>query len=243
MVETFPGFQTSHPAPYAQTTAMAASRDNPFVPAINAAFEDAMAMRGRLREDAFQIEGFSGRKFRTFLNGLIQEVPNPRYLEIGLYHGASFCPAIYRNQVKAVGIDNWTEFHGTPDTFHRNLAAFKPDGADITILESDFRKVDYSVLGPFNILFYDGSHTEQDQYDGVTYPCAAMDDRFILIIDDWNWPHVRSSTYNALRDAGITVDFHIEVKTTFNNEILPLVYGATSEWHNGCVIAAVSKRR
>jgi hypothetical protein len=217
------------------------SRGHALIAPINAAFEDAMAMRTRLNEDVFSVDGFSGRKFRAFLNALIQEVPDPRYLEIGLLHGASFCPALFKNRVTALGIDNWTEFGGTRDIFDRNVAALKPQTANVTILESEFRKVDYAAQGRFNILFYDGSHTEQDQYDGLMFPQPAMDDKYVLIVDDWNWPHVRSSTYQALRDAMVRVDFQIEVKTTFNGEELPLVNGRNSEWHNGCLIAAVTK--
>ena len=242
MSGAFPIFAAGSPPPYAQTTAVGTSRSHPLVPAIVTAFEDAMAMRGRLREEAFAIHGFSGRKFRTFINNLMQEVAEPRYLEIGLFHGASFCPAIYKNRVRAVGVDNWTEYGGRPDAFYANLAAFRHPGADVTIVESDFRQVDYRAHGPFNILFYDGSHDEKDQYDGVLLPQAAMDGQYILIVDDWNWPHVRSGTYNALRDAGVTVDYHVEVRTSFHNEHLPLVHGAGSEWHNGCIVAAVSKR-
>ena len=241
MSETFPSFQPSYPPPYAQTTAAATSREHPLIAPINAAFEDAMAMRTRLREDVFKVDGFSGRKFRAFMNALILEVPDPRYMEIGLYHGASFCPSVFKNKVTALGIDNWTEFGGTRHIFDRNLAALKSETADVTIVESDFRKVDYTAQGRFNILFYDGSHTEQDQYDGVMFPQPAMEDNYVLIIDDWNWHHVRSSTYRALRDAKVRVDFQIEVKTTFNGEELPLVRGRDSEWHNGCIIAAVSK--
>jgi hypothetical protein len=241
MSDAFPNFETLQPPPYAQVTAMASSRENPYVRPINAAFEDAMAMRTRLREEVFQVEGLSGRKFRVFLNGLINQVVDPRYLEIGLLHGATMCPAIYKNKVKALGVDNWTQFHGTPEKFYKALNTFRANTADVTILEGDFRQVDYKSHGYFNILFYDASHTEQDQYDGITYPLSAMDRQYILIVDDWNWPHVRKSTYKALEDSRVKVDFHIEVRTTFNGEQLPLVYGRESEWHNGCVIAAVTK--
>ena len=241
MTDAFPSFPSSHPPPFAQTTAAATSREHALIAPINAAFEDAMAMRTRLREDAFRVDGFSGRKFRAFLNALVQEVPDPRYLEIGLFHGASFCPAVFKNRVTALGIDNWTEYGGARSIFDRNLAALKSETANVTILESDFRKVDYTAHGRFNVLFYDGSHTEQDQYDGVVFTQPAMDDKYILIVDDWNWPHVRSSTYLALKDTKVRIDFQIEVKTTFNGEELPLVNGRNSEWHNGCIIAAVSK--
>ena len=241
MTDVFPLFETLQPSPYAQTTAVATSQANPLSQPIRAAFEDAMAMRGRLRDEAFQIDGFAGRKFRTFMNNLIHETSNPRYIEIGLFHGASFCPAIYKNEVIAMGVDNWTEFNGSRTLFDKNLNDFKTDRANVTILERDFRQVKYVDYGMFNILFYDGSHSERDQYDGVFLPQPAMDDKYILIVDDWNWAHVQSGTYQALKDAGARIDFQIELRTTFNGEELPVIHGRKSEWHNGCIIAAVSK--
>jgi hypothetical protein len=241
MSSRFPDFTASKPSPYAHATAVSRSGSNPLIPAIIRAFDDAMAERGRLRQDAFTIWGFSGRKFRYFLNNLIADVKDPRYLEIGLFHGASFCCAISSNVVRAVGIDNWTEYGVQSTHFHENLEKFKDEGADTSILECDFRKVDYGGLAKCNIMFYDGSHSEKDQYDGVLLPQPAMDDKYILLVDDWNWARVRKGTFDALRDSQATIDYQIELRTNFGNDVLPLIHGGTSEWHNGCLIAAVSK--
>jgi hypothetical protein len=209
-------------------------------PRIPPAFQDAMAMRGRLREEAYNVPGFSGRKFRLFLNNLMSEVPNPRYLEIGVYHGASFCPALFRNKLRAVGIDNWSWAPEKRQLLDSNLDAFLSPDTDVEIIEDDFRTMDFARLGKFNIYFYDASHSEQDQYDGVFRPQPAMDNPHIMIIDDWNWDHVRKGTFDALRDANLGIDYSIEVRTTFNGEF-PLVNGQTSEWHNGMIAAVVSK--
>ena len=241
MDTVWPSLRQDRPPPYAQITASARAETNRHIPEIISAFEDAMALRGRLKEDAFKIAGFSGRKFRYFLNNLVNSVASPAYLEIGLYFGASFCPAIYNNHVRAVGIDNWTEHNGNSAGFYQNLERYKQDRTDVRIIESDFRKVDFNSIGKFNILFYDGSHAEKDQYDGVSIPQPAMEDKYILIVDDWNWDPVRKGTFDALRDARVTIDYQIEVRTTFDGSI-PLVRGPGSEWHNGTIVAAVSKR-
>jgi hypothetical protein len=67
-----------------------------------------------------------------------------------------------------------------------------------------------------------------------------MENTHILIVDDWNWNHVRKGTFAALRDAKLGIDYSIEVRTTFNGEF-PFVSGQNSEWHNGTVVAVVSK--
>ena len=99
----------------------------------------------------------------------------------------------------------------------------------------------YTDFGPFNILFYDGPHTERDQYDGVSIPMPALTSPAIVIVDDWNWTRVRTGTYNALRDRKMRVDYAIEVRTSFKNENLPFHSGPTSEWHNGAFMAVISK--
>jgi hypothetical protein len=228
------------PSPYAMVTATASDQLSALSKAVRDSFQDAMAYRGRLREDAFLLSGFSGKKFRLLMNNLISEVPDPRYLEIGVYHGASFCPAIFHNRVRAVGIDNWSEYGGGRHHFDQNLSRYQTHDTDVLILEQDFRNTDYGAIGKFNILFYDGAHDEQSQYDGILYPQPAMDQTHIMIVDDWNWDRVRKGTFDALRDSKLNIDYSIEVRTTFNGEI-PLVSGPSSEWHNGTILAVVSK--
>jgi hypothetical protein len=61
------------PQPYAAVTATASRDIDALGRAVRDAFQDAMAMRGRLREEAYNVQGFSGRKFRLFLNNLMNE--------------------------------------------------------------------------------------------------------------------------------------------------------------------------
>ena len=230
------------PPPHAHLTVAVSSDMNTVSAALKNAFQDAMAMRGRLREEAYQVNGFSGKKIRLFFNNIMSELPNPRYLEVGVFNGASFCAALFKNKLHAVGIDDWTWINDKDarGKLDENLATFKTEGSLVEIIDSDFRKVDYSSIGPFNIMYYDGPHSEQDQYDGVAYPLKAMDSEFVLVIDDWNWDHVRRATFKALSDANATIGYSVEIRTTLNGDF-PLVNGANSEWHTGLLCAAVSK--
>jgi len=47
---------------------------------------------------------------------------------------------------------------------------------DFRFIESDFRAVDYSAIGRFNVYLFDGPHQEQDQYDGIMVARTALDD-------------------------------------------------------------------
>jgi hypothetical protein len=239
--EAWPSITKSDPpSPYASVTVSASQRIDTLGKAVRDAFQDAMAMRGRLRDEAFKVHGMSGTKIRLLLNNLMGEVPDPRYLEIGLFHGASFCSALFKNKLRAVGIDNWSEYQGKRQLFTDNLNKFISEDTDVEIIEADYHKVDYGKLGKFNILFYDASHAQKDQYDGVFLPQIAMDESHIIIVDDWNTNVVRNGTFDALRDAKLSIDYSVEVRTTFNGDF-PVVFGPKSEWHNGIIVAVVSK--
>ncbi len=92
-------------------------------------------------------------------------------------------------------------------------------------------------------MFYDGSHAELDQRDGVRLPVVSMDANYVVIVDDWNWDHVTRGTFAGLRDAGCRIDSMIELRTTLQNEgqSLPEVFGSNSDWHNGMFAAVVTR--
>ena len=49
-----------------------------------------------------------------------------------------------------------------------------------------------------NIYLYDGPHNFEDHFDGVKFVQPALENEYILIVDDWNWNQVRSATFRAL---------------------------------------------
>ena len=70
----------------------------------------------------------------------------------------------------------------------------------------------------------------------------ALEDEFVLVVDDWNWAPVRAGTTRALRDGGIETLFAIEIRTTQNGGVPRGPLFETSEWHNGYFIAVCRKR-
>ncbi len=116
----------------------------------------------------------------------------------------------------------------------------------MSLIENDFRLVPYQALGPFNVMFYDGPHAEQDQYDGIKSPFPALADRAIVIVDDWNWIHVRNGTLRALKDLGAEIEYSIDLRSSQQDEgdpgqIVPGGAGMHSEWHNGFFAAVIRK--
>jgi hypothetical protein len=211
--------------------------------AVRCAFDEALAGVGNVDETILRIEGFCGQKHRRLINNIIGKLQRPRYLEVGIFHGATFCAAISNNSVVAVGVDNWSEYGGPTNAaaFYRNLAMARSPRSAVTIIEQDFRSAPLSSFDAFDFGFYDGSHTEKDQYDGALAVLAALKPRGILMVDDWNWKQVRTGTQRALDDAGVAVELMIELRTTDDDSFIGNRGGRLSDWHNGVMVAVVSR--
>lgn len=207
-----------------------------------ASFKRAMALDHKLHPLVAAMQGMSGRKYRYLINNLIEATKDPRYLEVGSWAGSTACAAIFGNQLKAVCIDNWTEFGGPREAFLGNVKAVTTDRVDFKFIESDFRAVDFSGIGRFNVYLFDGPHEEQDQYDGVVIAQPALDDLYTLIVDDWNWPAVRAGTFRALADTQASVICSIEVRTTQTDTHPKAEAFQNSEWHNGYYLAVCRKK-
>ncbi len=214
--------------------------DSPLVTYVDKAFYQALDGSGNIDPAVLAIDGMSGRKYRLLINNLIAAVPDARYLEIGTWAGSTLCSAINKNQVRAVAIDNWSEFGGPKAQFLGNLERFKTPGADVTFIENDFRQVDYTSLGRFNVYMFDGPHTAADQYDGISLPLPALENEFILVVDDWNHAPAREGTLKALTALNLTVLHGIAIRTTLDGSH-PNLARQASDWHNGYFIAVISK--
>ena len=205
-----------------------------------AALGRAITLDGKLSEEVLAITGMSGRKYRYFINNLIESLDSPKYLEVGVWAGSTLCSAIYGNRVTATAIDNWSEYGGPSERFFSNLARFKGPEAKVSFLERDFRQADFRSLGVNDIYLFDGPHSEADHFDGLALAQPALADEFVLIIDDWNWATVRNGTFRAIRELNIRINFVAEIRTTLDGSH-PQNAGEASDWHNGYFIAACSK--
>lgn len=209
---------------------------------LNESFLDAIGICHKLPDHIRYMDGMSGKKYRYLINNLIHRTPDARYLEIGSWKGSTACSAIYGNQVKATCIDNWSDFGGPKDEFLSNIEKAKNDSVDFRFIESDFRRVDYSSIGKYNIYMFDGPHLEQDQYDGVFMVQEALDDVYTLIVDDFNQPEVQRGTLRAIEDLGHTIVAQIMVATLQEGYNPKLCY-QYSDWHNGYFIGVVKKQQ
>ena len=202
----------------------------------------ARALRGdsRLGADCLALPGMSGRRYRQFINNLVAGVADARYLEIGCWAGSTLCAAIAGNRGRVLAIDNWSEFGGPLKDFLRHVSSHAGEGLAFNLLTADFRQVNFSSVGRFNLYLFDGPHGEADHYDGVRLPLNALDDEFVLIVDDWNWASVRTGTLRAVHELGLSVLHAIEIRTTLDGSH-PAEANEHSDWHNGYCISVLRK--
>ena len=76
---------------------------------IQNSFDNAMAQKRKINDFILNLNGLSGRKFRSMLNNLIEIYNTPKYLEIGSWHGSTACSVCYKNTVDITCIDNWSQ--------------------------------------------------------------------------------------------------------------------------------------
>lgn len=227
--------------PYYSIAMQGHRSESPIDNLVMKSFARALAADSKLPTHVRDIEGMSGQIYRSFINNLVGDHPDPRYMEIGCWAGSTATAALYGNKVQCTCIDNWSLFGGPKETFFANIDRVRTPDIDFKFMECDFRSVDYSNIGKFNIYMFDGPHAERDQYDGIKLVQSALEDDYVLIVDDWNWSPVRDGTLQALIDTKNSVRSSIEVRTSFNNEDAPNHF-QKSDWHNGYFIAVIQKR-
>jgi hypothetical protein len=189
-----------------------------------------------LPEEVLSIRGMSNSKVRHLLNNLCS-MPNTSYLEIGCFMGSTFIASLYNNQstiISAIGIDNWSEFDGPRDVFEKNCSEFLSSSPYLFYNANCFTlNVKATFTLPITVYFYDGGHTYVDQELAFTYYDPALNDVFVAVVDDWNFPQVEPATRQAITKLGYEVLFE---------KILPARYnGDMEQWWNGLFVAVFRK--
>lgn len=166
----------------------------------------------KLDKDLLDIFGMSGKRTRHFYNNLLG-YEALKLLEIGAYTGISTSCAMYKNKCKVVVIDNFSEFGNVKEELINNIEKYKGDN-DITFYEEDCFQIDLKKFDTkFNVYIYDAGHTVEDQYKALVYYQDALDDVFIYIVDDWNYPPTNIGTFNAICDLNLKILYKKEIFT------------------------------
>jgi Methyltransferase domain len=215
-----------------------------YVRLVKTALSDTVCAQIDRSQGIYTIDGMSGARYRHFINTLVRSLGQPGYLEVGSWMGSTLCAAIHGNAVRALAIDDWSQFGGPKDAFLANVARFRTPEAQVAFLEGDFRAVPFQDLAaqlpPFEVYLFDGPHEEVDQYDGLIRALPVLADPFIFICDDWNWAQVRAGTHRAILDGGLALLYAAEIRTSLDNS-----HGEPrfkeSDWHNGYFISVLRK--
>jgi len=206
---------------------------------LQSALKDALQGKSQIDSELLEADGLSGKGYRRFLNNLIRNIPDPRYLEVGVWTGSTLCSAANRNKLRAVGIDNWSQHWERSPAYartecDRNLRKFVE--ADVRLIERDFREVPFGAIGKFNVYFFDGPHDTVDQYDGIRLALPALDDEFVMIVDNWNNASVRQGTLEAFKVLRLEMLWNFVVRTTMDD-----TYAFHPDWADGCFIGVMKK--
>jgi hypothetical protein len=209
---------------------------------IDNSIEDAFLRKSKCTTGILNIEGMCGTITRHLYNNLcsinIKSFVKNNYLEIGCCKGASTVSSLYKNNLNATVIDNWSEFGGSKFVFIKNVSKYidKTNYENIQIISQDCFHLKTDTMlkySPYNFFLYDGSHSEQDHFKSIVNFWNHLDNICIIIIDDWNWLSVRNGTYKGLNYVGANVVYKRELYEP-NDE------NKSGLW-NGCCIFLIQK--
>jgi hypothetical protein len=200
-----------------------------FVSHVKESLEKAEQMQSKVPSDILNMSSCSGSKTRHLLNNLLA-FNDARYLDVGTFNGVSVCSAAYGNTCEVTCIDN------SPQSKELRDANLEKWTKDVTVIDKDPFRVNVSKdLKKFNVYLYDGpDHSNLGHYRAIQHFYRALDDVFVLVVDDWNWPDVRSSTLNAIKGMRLTKLFEKEMITGSSE---------SSDWWNGLYIAVLEKAK
>ncbi len=206
---------------------------------IAAAIDAAVAGRSRLSAEVLGVQGMCGTYNRHFYNNLCN-FAGCRYLEIGSFHGASTCAALYGNEISALCIDNWSEFGGRRGRFEDAVQRFR-GRSSVTVVERDCFDLETSELGPFDVFLYDGAHDHASQYRALQHYAPTLAALAVVVVDDWSRRQVRDATREAIRDCQLDIAFEREVLPDESDTADKDHERGARGWWNGLYIALIRR--
>lgn len=183
---------------------------------IKQAIKDADNNVSKLSDtEALNIQGFTGFKVKHLLNNLGAISNN--YLEVGIHKLSTFVAANYKNEMFAIGIDNYSQFEEggvSKKMAYEHLVKYL-DKEKHHIVEEDafIWSKESADLEPFKFDFYmfDGDHSYESQLKALTYFKPYLADEFILVVDDFSWDDVKRGTTDGI--------FKSNMKILYQNQL------------------------
>lgn len=203
------------------------------------AIQQAREGESKLTPEVFGINTLGGSRTLHLINNLCSvDEKNLSYLEIGCYHGASICSALYGNKVRVVGVDNWTTFIDeklfTAIRCEQNINKVA-NGNKTRLYTADYNQIkpfDLSTFGKFNIFYFDVENSLQNEENLLEYYNKNLKDKTVFIHRDWNDENIRDNIQRQIDELGYEISFQHNIYTS--KEDNPL-------WGNGIGILLIGK--
>lgn len=170
---------------------------------IDEAISKALNGQSGIDQDVLQIKGFSTPTIRGLFHALCDQDRPVNYLEIGLFYGGSFFAALNK-KVTAIGVEDHSQdfsegFENVKKELKENYEKFKDKGNAVHIEYADCFTMGKDVIPDgIDVYFFDGFHSHETQAKALPHFFDKMADRFIWVVDDFNWEYVASGTNAAL---------------------------------------------
>ncbi len=222
---------------------------DPFSKRILYSYNMSLSCKHKLEKWIVNMEGLSGRKFRYFINNLLGCFTFPSYLEIGCWLGSTSCSASYKNKLNLTCVDDWSQTFDSyfelkfnkKDFFEKNIKKALHKDSQLKIISQDFASINYNNICPCDVYFYDGPHHKKNHFESLEKVQNCFKEKFIFIVDDWNWTQVREGTFEGLEFLNLKIISKLEIKTTLDDSKV-LIEGKNSDWHNGYCIFVIEKK-
>ena len=208
---------------------------------LNKAVAQSILGIGQLPQEILDLTGMSSHANRLLLNHLCKSKVN--YLEIGSWKGSTFISALYKNtECRGISIDNHQEFKNhefktSADELEATCQKYLVNDEQYRLITADCFGDEISLDMKFDIYFYDGYHTYEDQYKAIKHYYKHMKSMFIYICDDYSIYRVERGTKDAFRDMNIQV---ISDYKLFGNQVIPQC--RSEGFWNGLYIALCVKK-
>ena len=206
---------------------------------IQESIDNALLGISNLEQDRLAVRGFSTPTIRHLFNNLCNI--DGKYLEIGLFCGATFCSSFNHN-CTAIGIEDHSQdfsegFDKVKQELKENVEKFSGIPKDVKVHYADCYNMDKSLLPDgFDIYFYDGWHSEEMQAKALPEFLDKMADKFIWVDDDYHWDYVASGTTMGIEQ--LKDKIQIEKKWLLSGQQVL----NDSVWHNGLIILLINKK-
>ncbi|HOJ77595.1 MAG TPA: class I SAM-dependent methyltransferase [Bacillota bacterium] len=173
-----------------------------------------------------QVEGMSCENVRFLINLLVRTYAKDGiYLEIGIFRGCSLLSAaLYNPSTRCIGVDNFHLYNSdgkNEEILKANLNKFS-EVKNVEYYNMDYREAIRHLFSKepnlkVNVYFYDGSHSFEDELEGLNMIVPHLAPKSVIIVDDLNYERVERAV-NTFLNNNPTLKSVIKIKTEGNAE-------------------------